>query len=128
MWSLRYTYNFSDINAATSVEVTDHYTNQLHRLRVALNDTQFLAASSRPIAGEVADLIDLAVAVHTADRWSYRRKDLTRRIELILPVRHPHLFSNSQIIESLRDILYWYTGDDWVFEFRQRMTLPPISG
>lgn len=87
-------------------------------MSVAIDDYQLLRQNQVP--AEISDLVDLAVAVHVADRISIRQEDFPCQIHIVLPVRHPEIFERPQIAEYLRDNLYWYTGDYWLFEFRHR--------
>lgn len=65
-------------------------------------------------------LIDLAVAIHVTDRFAIHNADTPRYLNIQLPLRHQELFGQSIISDKLREILYWYTGDQWNFIFTSR--------
>lgn len=88
-------------------------------IRVAVDDTEFLHLRGLQVDGGIADLIDLAVAIYEADRWSQRHDEHPSAIRVILPVRQHDLFQRSEIHEHLKRLLYWFTGDIWSFEFTQ---------
>jgi 7-cyano-7-deazaguanine synthase in queuosine biosynthesis len=121
MDELDYTYIFDDIgDISRQVSVIDHRENKQFAISVAVDDYQLLCQSRVP--AEIADLVDLAVTIHVADRMSIRQEDFPCRIHVVLPVRYPEMFEQAHIIKCLRDVLYWYTGDYWVFEFKRRST------
>ncbi|MGB7440708.1 MAG: 7-cyano-7-deazaguanine synthase [Coleofasciculaceae cyanobacterium] len=70
----------------------------------------------------IADLIDLAVAIHATDRLTIQhlRKEQTR-LCVVLPVRHPELLSASVFQNKLSSLLEWATGSRWLFDFRKRL-------
>jgi hypothetical protein len=74
------------------------------------------------VPAEIADLVDLAVTVQMADRMSIRQEDFPCQIHIVLPVRHPEIFDQPHITKCLQDVLYWYTGDYWLFKFKRRST------
>ncbi|MBP1466279.1 7-cyano-7-deazaguanine synthase [Candidatus Chloroploca sp. M-50] len=75
---------------------------------------------SRQISSLQADLVDLAIAVHVADRFAIGRADFPRRLHIKLPLRHRELFEQPVVSDMLRELLYWYTEDKWDFEFTSR--------
>jgi hypothetical protein len=116
-----YTYVFDDITDLPSrVQVIKHHRRSAHLVRVGVDDDQVLLKSLRQMPAPVADFVDLAVVVYVADWLSIRRADLARSIHVVLPVRHPEVLVSSEIIRHLHDILYWFTGDNWSFEFTRR--------
>jgi 7-cyano-7-deazaguanine synthase in queuosine biosynthesis len=70
----------------------------------------------------IADLIDLAVAIHATDRLTIQQlqKEQTR-IYVVLPVRHPELLSTTSFQGKLSSLLEWATGSRWLFDFRKRL-------
>ena len=77
---------------------------------------------------ELADLIDVALAVYVADRLSRRRPPGAdryqlhwgRRFELRLPVRDPDRWRDAALGGRLREALALFTEDDWRFDFVPR--------
>lgn len=119
---MNYTYIFEDINSVSrQVRIINHQENKQFEISVAVDDYQLLHRNQVPAA--VADLVDLAVTVHIADRLTIRQEDIPCQIQIVVPVRYPERFERSNIMEYLQDVLYWYTGDHWLFEFKKRTTL-----
>lgn len=70
-----------------------------------------------------ADLVDVAAAVHIADRQAKRPPDgelWRRRFAIEIPVRSPGVWQRPRVVESLTDLLKHLTGDDWEFMFSSR--------
>lgn len=77
---------------------------------------------------ELADLVDVAMAVYTADRVCPRparsnRYDhhWHRSLSLRVPVRNPELWQDRELLLKLGDVLAFMTDDDWEFEFCERV-------
>lgn len=118
---LDYTYIFDPITTTLSrVQVIDHRKSKQYLLQVTVDDHQFLLKSHRRMPAEIADLVDVAVTVYVADRLSIRKADMPCGIHIIVPLRLPEILSSLQVLEHLKEILYWYTGDHWSFEFTLR--------
>lgn len=116
-----YLFYFSDLlDAPSRVQIVDRHTGRSRELPVTINDSQFPHILFRQIPSLHADLIDLAIAVHVADRFAIGRADLPRRLSIQLPLRHPELFDRPTIVAKLREILFWYTDDQWDFAFTSR--------
>jgi hypothetical protein len=92
--------------------------NVVSTCKVVVDDSQLL--SLRRVPEEIADLIDLAVSIYVADRLSIRKTQRSRRIQVVVPVRHPEILGSSQVSDLLSKILYWFTGDHWSFGFTRR--------
>jgi hypothetical protein len=121
MNKLDYTYIFEDISSISRcVKVVDHRIGEPFTIEVAVKDYQLLHQNQVP--AKIADLVDLAVTVHIADRMAIRQEDMPCQIHVVLPMRHPEIFDRLPVVECLQDILYWYTGDYWWFEFIHRTT------
>jgi len=75
---------------------------------------------------ELADLVDVAMAVYTADRVCPRRPSEPhrydhywhRRITLEIPVRRPECWTDPIIQHHLDEALTFLTEDDWELKFR----------
>lgn len=117
-----YTYTFSDIGEkAGSVQVDNHRQTAKYWSQIAVKDQQLLSVGYHRVSAEVADLIDIAVAVYTADRLSKRHREQPCHIQLVVPVRCPEIFNRAPIIEELQDVLYGFTEDHWYFSFTKRI-------
>lgn len=121
MFQHDYTYTFSSIREKASyVQVDNHWQNTKYRSQIAVKDRQFLSVGYHRVPAEIADLIDIAVAVYTADRLSKRQGEQPCRIQLVIPIRCFELFSSVYNIEQLQGVLYQYTEDHWDFTFTKR--------
>ena len=113
------------------------YSLGVHPRPRAVMDSVWVATSRisqlfcTPLPADLADLIDVAVAVYAADRKSrrnFRGPNTGRRsIELELSLRDPERWDKPSASEGLRDYLDWLSGDDWVFEFHERSSDPPAA-
>jgi hypothetical protein len=118
-----YTYEFSDIKERqSSVHATIHRTGEKRDFTVCVKDEEFARYRRHDVSLILADLIDIAIAVHAADRMSKRKSDIQCNINISLPVRHPEVFNDPNIVKRLENILYWYTEDKWSFRFHQRQS------
>jgi hypothetical protein len=98
------------------------------RVSYEVHDEAIVRVSRLPLPAELADLIDIALAVYTADRICSRRRshaDLyhrqwTRNFHVNIPVRDPVLWSGDQLKEMLEGTLWWLTEDNWSFRFTAR--------
>ncbi len=81
----------------------------------------------------VADLIDVSAAVYIADRLAPREvagdprfpgDRWHRRIHVVLPVRHPDRWRQSDVVTCLEEVLAFLTDDLWSFEFIGRSSAP----
>jgi hypothetical protein len=116
-----YTYTFDDISDQFSrVQCLNHRTEELQTAYVLVDDQQLSIKRQRLVSAQLADCVDLAVAVAICDRLSIRKADRPCRIYISLPVRHPEVFGDPQILKQLQDTLYWYTHDHWSLAFPAR--------
>jgi 7-cyano-7-deazaguanine synthase in queuosine biosynthesis len=114
-------YDFGEIRSQHgSLRATDYRQCVSNYLQVSVDDSQLDLSSFNGVSSRIADLVDIAVAVYVADRLSVREGDTTCRIQISLPVRHPEVLNRKEIYEQLTDVLYWYTGDHWLFDFSER--------
>ena len=71
-----------------------------------------------------ADLLDIAMAVYTADRRS--RRDFKqghtgqRAIEVRVGLRSPAHWAERELAQGLQELLYWVSEDEWCFRFDER--------
>lgn len=115
-----YTYTFDHIGEQLKkghISLTNHATNETCTLQVAVNDDQLPFIHYQATPPLLADLIDIAASVHMADRLSKNIEDMPRRMLLRIPLRQLEIIDKPSIHEKLQDILYWFTGDMWSFEF-----------
>lgn len=137
-----YTYVFNDLSDEyTSVQWIHH--REAHQatqtFRVRVDDQQFHSKRHSHLSALLADCVDLACAVAVADRLSARKRYRSCALQIRLPVRHPEILGSASALHHLQETLYWYTQDQWTFDFiprvaygrlseRQLSFLTPISG
>ena len=115
-----YTFTFDHIGEKLKkgqLRLIDHITNQTRSVRVAVDDYKLPFKHYQATPPLLADLTDLAAAVHIADRLSKNQKDLPRHILIRLPIRQSDILDKPLIHQKLQDLLYWFTEDEWSFEF-----------
>ena len=90
-----------------------------------LDESQIMQAFWQVVPGKAADLLEVAMAAYTADRLSRRNHQGVstgqRRIHIRVAVREPDLWSSESVNSGLHEFLNWVSGDDWSFEFTQRI-------
>jgi 7-cyano-7-deazaguanine synthase in queuosine biosynthesis len=76
----------------------------------------------------VADLVDLALAVYTADRLVPRRAhgrhigpQWPRHIRLSVPLRVPEFWRDDSLTRRLEELLWFLTTDVWEIDFARRI-------
>ena len=90
-----------------------------------VNDDSIARCLGQILDPLLADLVDVALFVYFADRLSPRRRHTnphhhfqwSRKIRLKIPVRRLEAWSNSETHESLRQLLRYFTEDDWRIDF-----------
>ncbi|MCL5997145.1 MAG: 7-cyano-7-deazaguanine synthase [Chloroflexi bacterium] len=95
-------------------------------LSVAVDDASFFHRLCSWIPEQVADMVDIAVAVSVVDRLAVRRENDMCIIDVDLPVWQPQLWWQLQD-DYLKDLLFWYTGDQWNLNFKLRQDIGRIS-
>lgn len=118
-----YTLHFKPVsNSDGSVVFTDCFNNKEVTVGINIEDTEFKYRVKGEFPAIVADIIDLAVAIHTSDRLA--PQNLTgkqRRFYVVLPVRHPELLNAEPFRTKLDDLLKWVTDSQWIFDFQKRI-------
>lgn len=78
-----------------------------------------------------ADLLDVVMAVYTADRRSRRdfRHGHTgqREIEVRVGLRDPAHWTERKLSQGLQELLYWVSADEWSFRFDRRKDGPSAA-
>ncbi|MEK0190700.1 MAG: hypothetical protein EAZ78_11055 [Oscillatoriales cyanobacterium] len=117
-----YTLDFgSGVNSSGCIQFTDHATKKESSIGITIEDKEFNYRVKQEFPSVVADLIDLAVAIHSADRLAFQnlRQDQSR-IYVKLPVRHPEIMNTELFRSQLENLLEWATGSLWLFDFPKR--------
>jgi hypothetical protein len=121
-YKIDYTFEFSCIaNSDGNVQFIDHRKNKKITVEIILDDKNFQHRVSQEFPSILADLTDLAVAIHSADRLAVQPFDQEqKRILIVLPVRHPELLNKDSFKTKLEYLLEWATGSRWFFDFQKR--------
>ena len=117
-----YTLDFgSGLNGNGRIRFIDRAAKKESYVEIALDDREFQYRDKQEFSSVVADLIDLAVAIHAADRLAFQnlRQEQTR-IQIVLPVRHPEIMNTESFRSQLENLLEWVTGSRWLFDFSKR--------
>ena len=79
---------------------------------------------SEALPANAADLLDVALAVYSADRSSrrdYKRSNTgQRRLDVRLALRNPDYWTDPATVHRLQEFLYWLSGDEWSFRIERR--------
>ncbi|GFE72039.1 7-cyano-7-deazaguanine synthase [Chroococcus sp. FPU101] len=118
-----YTLIFSSVaNSNGNVQFIKHVRDEVNLIGLTVDDRGFGWRVQQKFPSPIADLIDLAVAIHATDRLTFQNlRQKQTRIRVILPVRHPELLSTTSLQEKLSDLLEWATGSLWLFDFNKRL-------
>ena len=82
-------------------------------------------------SSRMADFLDVVMAIYAADRLS--RRDFEgastghRSIHLRVGVRNLELWTESVIVQELKEFLSWLSEDSWSFEFSKRKPAPTLA-
>lgn len=120
---LHYTLDFEPIqNKNGKVCFVDHSKNEKYTIGINVDDSDFKYYRCLEFPSLIADIIDLAVAIHGSDRLIPHPFDKPPcQINVILPVRNPDLLNSQLLKEKLEDLMCWATGNDWKFTFKTRI-------
>lgn len=123
MHAFDYTFEFGDIGAKeTLVHITNHLDGQRFDVRTQIDERNaFKAVRRAPLDVEcVSDLFTLATIAHVVDRMTVRHGDELCRIRIVASAWRPGVLASPKVSRRLREILSYYTGDIWHFDWRQR--------
>ncbi len=117
-----YIFNFGPIsNKNGTVQLIDRSKGKESKVNINVDDKDFAYGVRKKFPTIVADIVDLAVAIHASDRLAPHNLDQNqRRLHVVLPVRHPELLNAEPFLTKLKELLYWTTGSEWVFDFQKR--------
>ena len=96
-----------------------------------LDGQRLSRAFCQALPANLADLLDIVMAVYAADRRS--RRDFKRsasgqrRISVRIALRNPDLWANREMAHKLGEVLYWLSEDEWSLEFTGRQTAPSAA-
>jgi 7-cyano-7-deazaguanine synthase in queuosine biosynthesis len=118
-----YIYRFGDITDQWSRGEKIEQMGVPQPILVRADDAALRYHAIPSVPPQLADLVDISLAIAAADRLSVRRSPMPCRIHIALPVRHPEVFTHSSLLNQLCAVLSYYTDDQWSFSFHQRTTL-----
>lgn len=108
------------IEKGGTVKIFNHNDKRAYKAHLSLRDSDLYSEIYNRVPSISADLLDIAVAVHTVDRNIRRIDDTSVTFDITLPVRNIEILSSQLFNEYLDDTLNWYTGDHWKFKFVYR--------
>lgn len=117
-----YEWVFGEIgDQLDTVKFVNRVRDEISCPSVSIKDWQILEKSQRRIPSIAADVLDVTMAIQLADWLSYPNpKRRQRVIQIEIPVRHPEKFNDPTINAQLQTVLFWETGDHWIFRFNKR--------
>jgi hypothetical protein len=120
----RYTLIFDSItDTFGNICLHDHSRDRRSHVQIAVEDKVFSYRTQKYFPSVIADLIDLAVAIHASDRLAFQSlRQQQAQISVVLPVRHPETLNTSSFQEQLSNLMEWATGSKWIFEFQKRIS------
>ncbi len=118
-----YTLLFEPVsNSNGSVRFIDHSQGKELTVGINVDDEAFGYRVQVEFPAIIADIVDLAVAIHASDRLApHHLRKKKRRLYVVIPVRHPELLSAEPFRTKLEELLDWATGSEWVFDFQRRI-------
>ncbi len=119
----RQRFDFSDLAALEWM--ADDLEETARSQRFVLTDSTISERLNQAIAEIYADAVDVAAAVHLADRRTMRGiggRGFARSFELRLPVRRLDVWQSAPVRDALFAALEFATQDDWQLEFVPRVT------
>lgn len=123
VYSREYTLQFSDVlDKSSAINVFDRIKKTESRVGISIDDRVFQYRIQKEFPSVIADLIDLAVAIHASDRLAFQSlRQQQTQIHTVLPVRHPEILNKSLFKNQLSSLMEWATGSRWTFEFSKRI-------
>ncbi len=89
--------------------------------RFSVDDAEIADNFAQMVKPMLADLVDIAIAIHMADRLAVRtlncRNTWSRRLHLKICVRYPELWADAAMRKQLEELLAFLTEDIWTFDF-----------
>lgn len=121
---LSYRYDFSVPNIVKIGLINDNAPNSsfVSEQHFFVRDEEIIGLFGSEIDSLHLDWIDLAIAVYVADRLSLResvknRNNWKRKFSIKIAVRNLEIWQNEDWQAELKNVLNYYTDDDWEFEF-----------
>lgn len=90
------------------------------KLKVKIFDNDLLMRAVAKVPDIATDLLEIAIAVYAVDRSIKPDQDKHCVVKVNIPVRCPEAFDSPNAMQALLELLYWYTGYEWVIKFSRR--------
>ena len=93
------------------IHLIDRATGEKNSVEIAIDTSDFKHRIQQDFPSQIADIIDLAVAIHASDRLT--KQDPSRpqiQLHVVLPIRHPEILNQSSLHQQLCELLEWATG------------------
>ena len=122
--SRSYQFDFTTPYAVEWGETEASY--DAHKDAYDLQDKHIPDALNQKLPPLYADAIDLAIAIHCADRLSLRgtkKHGWGRDLRLRVPVRCLSVWQSAEVRDALFETLQFLTQDDWQIDFAQKTGL-----
>jgi 7-cyano-7-deazaguanine synthase in queuosine biosynthesis len=105
----------------STVRWINRATGDARRVRISIDDHEFKHRIQQEFPSVIADVIDLAVAIHASDRLTLQDPRQPQiQLKVVIPIRHPEIMNQSSLNQQLCELLQWATGKKWIFEFERR--------
>jgi hypothetical protein len=89
-----------------AIRLIDHSRNRESNVKVAVDDSAFSYRVQKEFPSIIADLIDLAIAIHASDRLTFQSlRQQQTRIHVVLPARHPEILNQIPLQDKLSNLL-----------------------
>ena len=143
---LSYRYDFSVPNLVKSglINITADNSSFVSEHNFFVKDEEIIGLFGSEINSLHLDWIDLAIAAYVADRLSLRenekhRNNWKRNFSIKIAVRNLDVWQNEDLQTELKNVLNYYTDDDWNFEFlsfksndrlnsiNNKLPIPPVN-
>lgn len=120
-----YKYDFSVpgiFNRDEETSVNDQ-SNHFPEITYYLNDNEINGIFGSEIDSLRLDWLDVAMAAYLADRLSKREtgkqnnNSWKRKFEIKIAVRNPEIWTGEEINSELKNVLNYFTDDEWEFDF-----------
>lgn len=121
-------FNFT---AGEKVLGTEPQSGREREMHYYVNDDAVSKLLGNTLDAVLADLVDVAAAIHIADRLAVREhvapEDWKRQFRIQVPVRCLSDWRRTEVQESLGDVLSFLTADKWDVVFSSRPARPRFS-
>jgi hypothetical protein len=109
-------------NSDWTIHLINHSTAKESFVEICADYQEFKYRAKSDFPSVIADLIDLAIAIHAADRLAFQNlRQEQGHIHVVLPVRNPEKMNSESFQLQLVNLLGCATGSLWIFEFSKRL-------